>query len=206
MCVQHEHENDPPSHTHTHTHTHTSQIAGTHVKNVAVWGNHSSTVVPDIRNAFVVGTGGVVGAQEAEVVAEDDEEAEGAQEDGGVRDGAHTGAEGLRFQSPALAAIGDDEWVKSELAERLRNRSKEVVERRRLTPALSAARAISMHIRDLNTGTKEGEFVSMGVYCDHDKDPNPFEIAGGIFFSVPVTISHGKWAFAAVSLDVRCAV
>jgi hypothetical protein len=48
---------------------------------------------------------------------------------------------------------------------------------------MSGAVSIRDHIKDWYQGTKEGEFVSMGVYMDG----TAYNIPKGIFFSMPVT-------------------
>lgn len=51
---------------------------------------------------------------------------------------------------------------------------------------MSGAVSIRDHIKDWYQGTKEGEFVSMGVYMDG----TAYNIPKGIFFSMPVTCKN----------------
>lgn len=73
----------------------------------------------------------------------------------------------------------------------MQQRGAEVLAARKLSSALSAARAIANHLKDWVQGTAPGEFVSMGVYTAAD---NPYDVPGDIFFSFPVTCAGGKWA------------
>jgi malate/lactate dehydrogenase len=60
------------------------------------------------------------------------------------------------------------------------------------TSAGSAANAACDHMRDWWLGTKEGEFVNMGVISDG----NPYGVEAGINFSFPVHIkAGGEWKF-----------
>lgn len=64
---------------------------------------------------------------------------------------------------------------------------------------MSAARAISDHLRDLWFGSPADEWVSMGVMSDG----NPYGVRPGIFFSFPVRAEPGgTWSFVdGIELD-----
>jgi len=71
----------------------------------------------------------------------------------------------------------------------VQQRGAAVIAARGSSSALSAARAITDHMRDWWLGTRPGEWVSMGVYSN-----GSYGVPKGIIFSYPVTIQNGKWS------------
>lgn len=63
-----------------------------------------------------------------------------------------------------------------------------VIGARKMSSAMSAAKAASDHMRDWFAGTAPGTFVSMGVYSD-----GSYGAPKDVIFSFPVTISKGTW-------------
>ncbi|VDN17624.1 unnamed protein product [Gongylonema pulchrum] len=63
-----------------------------------------------------------------------------------------------------------------------------IIEKRKLSSALSAAKAACDHVHDWHTGTKPNEWVSMAVASD-----GSYGVPEGLFFSFPVTVENGKW-------------
>lgn len=126
-------------------------VASDDVKNVIIWGNHSSTQYPDVNHAKVKLQGKEVGAYEA---------------------------------------VKDDHWLKGEFITTVQQRGAAVIKARKLSSAMSAAKAICDHVRDIWFGTPEGEFVSMGVISDG----NSYEVADGLIFSFPVNIKNKTWS------------
>ncbi|XP_071963876.1 malate dehydrogenase, cytoplasmic-like [Antedon mediterranea] len=63
-----------------------------------------------------------------------------------------------------------------------------VIKARKLSSAMSAAKAIGDHMRDWWFGTKENEWVSMGVLSDGTK----YGIPKDIVYSMPVKIGADK--------------
>ncbi|ERE92520.1 malate dehydrogenase, cytoplasmic-like protein [Cricetulus griseus] len=122
------------------------------VKNVIIWGNHSSTQYPDVNHAKVKLQGKEVGVYEA---------------------------------------LKDDSWLKGEFISTVQQRGAAVIKARKLSSAMSAAKAISDHIRDIWFGTPEGEFVSMGVISDG----NSYGIPDDLLYSFPVVIKDKSWKF-----------
>ncbi|CAG4949185.1 unnamed protein product [Colias eurytheme] len=118
------------------------------VKNVIIWGNHSSTQFPDASNA-VVNIGGV--------------------------------------EKSVPAAINDDEFLKSAFVSTVQKRGAAVIAARKMSSALSAAKAASDHMRDWFLGTGD-RWVSMGVVSD-----GSYGTPRDVVFSFPVTVSNGKW-------------
>ncbi|CAH0714589.1 unnamed protein product, partial [Brenthis ino] len=118
------------------------------VKNVIIWGNHSSTQFPDASNA-VVKIGGV--------------------------------------EKKVSEVINDDEYLKSTFVSTVQKRGAAVIAARKMSSALSAAKAASDHMRDWFLGTGD-RWVSMGIVSD-----GSYGTPRDIVYSFPVTVSNGKW-------------
>jgi len=88
----------------------------------------------------------------------------------------------------ALEALKDDSWVKGEFLKTVQVRGAAVIKARKLSSAMSAAKAICDHVRDWHFGTSAGKFVSMAV-----SSPGLYGIPEGIMYSFPVSIVDGKW-------------
>uniref|UniRef100_A0A5F8H3U6 Malate dehydrogenase 1 n=1 Tax=Monodelphis domestica TaxID=13616 RepID=A0A5F8H3U6_MONDO len=122
------------------------------VKNVIIWGNHSSTQYPDVNHAKVNLQGKEVGVYEA---------------------------------------VKDDSWLKGDFITTVQQRGAAVIKARKLSSAMSAAKAICDHVRDIWFGTPEGEFVSMGVISDG----NSYGVPEDLLYSFPVVIKNKSWKF-----------
>nr|KAF6329047.1 malate dehydrogenase 1 [Pipistrellus kuhlii] len=120
------------------------------VKNVIIWGNHSSTQYPDVNHAKVKLQGKEVGVYEA---------------------------------------LKNDSWLKGDFITTVQQRGAAVIKARKLSSAMSAAKAICDHIRDIWFGTPEGEFVSMGIISDG----NSYGVPDDLLYSFPVTIKNKTW-------------
>uniref|UniRef100_A0A4X1WBE3 Malate dehydrogenase 1 n=2 Tax=Sus scrofa TaxID=9823 RepID=A0A4X1WBE3_PIG len=120
------------------------------VKNVIIWGNHSSTQYPDVNHAKVKLQAKEVGVYEA---------------------------------------VKDDSWLKGEFITTVQQRGAAVIKARKLSSAMSAAKAICDHVRDIWFGTPEGEFVSMGIISDG----NSYGVPDDLLYSFPVTIKDKTW-------------
>ncbi|XP_069787814.1 malate dehydrogenase 1Ab, NAD (soluble) isoform X2 [Narcine bancroftii] len=121
------------------------------VKNVIIWGNHSSTQYPDVHHATVK-----IHGKEMSVID----------------------------------AIKDDNWLKNDFIKTIQQRGAAVIQARKLSSAMSAAKAISDHMRDIWFGTPEGEWVSMGVISDE----NEYHIPSDLVYSFPVKIKDKTWS------------
>ncbi|KAF6104727.1 malate dehydrogenase 1 [Phyllostomus discolor] len=86
-------------------------------------------------------------------------------------------------------ALKDDSWLKGEFITTVQQRGAAVIKARKLSSAMSAAKAICDHIRDIWFGTPEGEFVSMGVISDG----NSYGVPDDLLYSFPVTIKNKTW-------------
>ncbi|XP_036402512.1 malate dehydrogenase 1Ab, NAD (soluble) [Megalops cyprinoides] len=120
------------------------------VKNVIIWGNHSSTQYPDIHHAKV----NVQGKEMA-----------------------------------AFDAVKDDCWIKGDFISTVQQRGAAVIKARKLSSAMSAAKAICDHMRDIWFGTPEGEYISMGVYSNG----NSYGVPDDLIYSFPVMIKDKSW-------------
>jgi malate dehydrogenase len=118
------------------------------VKNIIIWGNHSSTQFPDARH----GTVNINGKE-----------------------------------TPAYDAIKDENWLKNDFVSTVQKRGAAVIAARKLSSAMSAAKAICDHVRDWWQGTKDNEWISMGLISD-----GSYDIEKGLVFSYPVQIKNGK--------------
>ncbi|KAE8601041.1 hypothetical protein XENTR_v10013508 [Xenopus tropicalis] len=125
-------------------------VASDDVKNVIIWGNHSSTQYPDASHATVNLQGKDVGAFEA---------------------------------------VKNDDWLKGEFITTVQQRGAAVIKARKLSSAMSAAKAICDHVRDIWFGTPDGQFVSMGVISDG----NSYGIPEDLMYSFPLTIKNKTW-------------
>nr|AUW34351.1 cytosolic malate dehydrogenase [Nerita yoldii] len=119
-------------------------VACSAVKNVVIWGNHSSTQYPDVNHATVEINGKTLSV---------------------------------------FDAIKDDSWLKNEFIATVQQRGAAVIKARKLSSAMSAAKAICDHMRDWWAGTPKGQWVSMGVVSD-----GSYGIEKGLVYSFPVEI------------------
>jgi len=118
------------------------------IKNVTIWGNHSSTQFPDVRASTVTING---------------------------------------KETPVYEAVKDDNWLKNDFVSAVQKRGAAVIAARKLSSAMSAAKAICDHMHDWWQGTKDDNWVSMGVISD-----GSYDIEKGLVFSYPVQIKNGK--------------
>jgi malate dehydrogenase len=124
------------------------KVSPSDVKNVIIWGNHSSTQFPDVHAATVNING---------------------------------------KETPVYEAVKDDHWLKNDFVSTVQKRGAAVIAARKLSSAMSAAKAICDHMRDWWQGTKESGWVSMGLISD-----GSYGIEKGLVFSYPVEIEDGK--------------
>ncbi|KAK7930884.1 hypothetical protein WMY93_007279 [Mugilogobius chulae] len=125
-------------------------VPATQVKNVIIWGNHSSTQYPDVHHCIVNKSGSDVSC---------------------------------------FDAVKDDAWLKGEFITTVQQRGAAVIKARKLSSAMSAAKAICDHMRELWSGTPQGEFTSMGVYSTG----NSYGVPEDLVYSFPVHIKDKTW-------------
>lgn len=124
-------------------------VCSDNVRNVTIWGNHSSTQFPDIRETKVT-----------------------------LNNGSTVNA---------LKEINDDHWMKNEFIPCVQKRGAAVIAARKLSSAMSAAKAICDHLRSWFCGTAENDWVSMAVFSD-----GSYGIDSNLVFSFPVRIDGNK--------------
>jgi malate dehydrogenase len=84
--------------------------------------------------------------------------------------------------------INDSEWVEDHFIPAVQNRGAEVIEARGLSSAASAANAAIDHIHDWVFGTRENDWVSMGVPSD-----GSYGIPEGVMYGFPVICKDGAY-------------
>merc|ERR1712095_140276 len=100
-------------------------------------------------------------------------------------DAAHASIGG----KPAPEVIGDAEWLKTVFLPTVQKRGAAVIAARKLSSAMSAAKAASDHMKSWFGSTPADDWVSMGVFSD-----GSYGTAEGVMFSFPVTVVNGKWS------------
>lgn len=87
-------------------------------------------------------------------------------------------------------AVKDDDFLQGEFINLVQKRGAAVIAARKLSSAMSAAKAACDHMRNWFNGTTEGKYVSMGVYSD-----GSYGVPSDVIYSFPVTIgSDRKWS------------
>ncbi|KAK0419075.1 hypothetical protein QR680_013941 [Steinernema hermaphroditum] len=114
------------------------------VKNVIIWGNHSSTQFPDAKHAKVTKGGNEI---------------------------------------DAYSAVNDTPFLQGPFISTVQKRGAEIIALRKLSSAMSAAKAACDHMHDWYHGTKPGQWVSMAIPSD-----GSYGIPEGLIFSFPVTV------------------
>lgn len=85
-------------------------------------------------------------------------------------------------------AVKDDSYLKNEFVATIQKRGAAVINARKLSSAMSAAKAAVDHMHDWWFGTKTGKWVSMGVISN-----GSYGIPEGIMYSFPVRIANKQW-------------
>lgn len=80
-------------------------------------------------------------------------------------------------------AVKDENWLKNDFISIVQKRGAEVIAARKLSSAMSAAKAICDHLHDWWFGTPQNRWVSMGVCSD-----GSYGIPAGLIYSFPVSI------------------
>ncbi|KAF7627287.1 malate dehydrogenase [Meloidogyne graminicola] len=83
----------------------------------------------------------------------------------------------------AYTAVNDIPWIQNEFISTVQKRGAVIIEKRKLSSAMSAAKAACDHIHDWHFGTKSNDWISMAVSSD-----GSYGIPEGLIFSFPVTI------------------
>jgi malate dehydrogenase len=88
----------------------------------------------------------------------------------------------------AVKLIGDQKWVEDYFIPTIQKRGAVVIEARGLSSAASAANAAIEHMRDWVFGTRDGDWVSMGIPSD-----GSYGIPEGVIYGHPCVCSEGKY-------------
>jgi malate dehydrogenase len=84
--------------------------------------------------------------------------------------------------------INDQAWLESTFIPTVQKRGAAVIEARGSSSAASAANAAIDHVRDWVLGSREGDWVTMGIPSD-----GSYGIAEGVIFGYPVTCRGGEY-------------
>ena len=84
--------------------------------------------------------------------------------------------------------INDQAWLESTFIPTVQKRGAAIIEARGLSSAASAANAAIDHVRDWVHGTRDGDWVSMGIPSD-----GSYGVAEGVLYGYPVTCKGGKF-------------
>jgi malate dehydrogenase len=88
----------------------------------------------------------------------------------------------------AWPTINDQAWLESAFIPAIQKRGAAIIEARGASSAASAANAAIDHVRDWVLGTREGDWVSMGVPAD-----GSYGIAEEVVYGYPVTCRNGEY-------------
>ena len=84
--------------------------------------------------------------------------------------------------------IDDQGWIEQTFIPTVQKRGAAIIEARGLSSAASAANAAIDHIRDWVHGTRDGDWVTMGIPAD-----GSYGIPEGCLYGYPVTCHNGKY-------------
>jgi len=84
--------------------------------------------------------------------------------------------------------INDQAWLESTFIPTVQKRGAAIIEARGASSAASAANAAIDHVRDWVLGTRDGDWVSMGVAAD-----GSYGIPEGVIYGYPVTSKSGEY-------------
>ena len=84
--------------------------------------------------------------------------------------------------------INDQAWLESTFIPTVQKRGAAIIEARGLSSAASAANAAIDHVRDWSLGTRDGDWVSMGIPSD-----GSYGIPEGVIYGYPVTTRNGSY-------------
>jgi malate dehydrogenase len=88
---------------------------------------------------------------------------------------------------PARSLV-DQKWIEETFIPTVQQRGAAVIKARGASSAASAAAAVIDHVHTWVHGTREGDWVSMGVPAD-----GSYGISAGVIYSYPVTVANGEY-------------
>src|SRR5712675_955679 len=86
------------------------------------------------------------------------------------------------------ALINDEAWNRNVFLPAVGKRGAAIIEARGLSSAASAANAAIGHVRDWVNGSRDGDWVSMGIPSD-----GSYGVPEGVIYGYPVTCKGGKY-------------
>jgi malate dehydrogenase len=158
------------------------------VKNVIIWGNHSSTQYPDVNHGTVAG-------KPIRQAVGDDTWLDGEF----ITTVQQRGAAIIQVGTHCLLCLVT-RFLPELLPTTLHCLAR--AQARGLSSALSAASSACDHVRNWVLGTPaDGSWVSMGVVSD-----GSYDTPAGLVYSFPVTCKDGKWSIVqGLSIDANSA-
>jgi malate dehydrogenase len=84
--------------------------------------------------------------------------------------------------------INDQPWLENTFIPTVQKRGAAVIDARGLSSAASAANAAIDHVRDWISGSRDGDWVTMGVPSD-----GSYGVAEGVIYGYPVTCRNGSY-------------
>jgi len=84
--------------------------------------------------------------------------------------------------------INDQAWLEKDFIPTIQQRGAAIIQARGLSSAASAANAAMDHVRDWIHGTRDGDWVSMGIASD-----GSYGIPEGVMYGYPVTCKNGAF-------------
>jgi malate dehydrogenase len=90
--------------------------------------------------------------------------------------------------SKVASLINDQNWLENDFIPTIQQRGAAIIQARGLSSAASAANAAMDHVRDWVHGTRDGDWVSMGIASD-----GSYGIPEGIMYGYPVTCKNGTF-------------
>jgi malate dehydrogenase len=88
----------------------------------------------------------------------------------------------------AWPLVNDHAWLEKEFIPTIQKRGAAIIEQRGLSSAASAANAAIDHMRDWVFGTREGDWVSMGIPSD-----GSYGIPEGVIYGYPCICRNGRY-------------
>ncbi len=88
----------------------------------------------------------------------------------------------------AWPLVNDQSWLESTFIPTVQKRGAAIIEARGASSAASAANAAIDHVRDWVLGSREGDWVTMGIPAD-----GSYGIAEGVIFGYPVTCKGSEY-------------
>jgi malate dehydrogenase len=84
--------------------------------------------------------------------------------------------------------INDQAWLEQHFIPTVQKRGAAIIDARGLSSAASAANAAIDHVRDWISGSRDGDWITMGVPSD-----GSYGVPAGVIFGYPVTCRAGQY-------------